>query len=272
MKLADLVDDKVIDLKTLKADQELVKDIQTQLSRLSLYPSSYIDGLYGQVTEAALDLFCEAVQLDTMQTGRFGHTFAQQLQTVQDLPEHKFLSEADYQRAAKSSGVEVAAIKAIVEVEAAGSGFLPDGRPQILFERHLFWSYTPLPVSQIRPDLSSPTPGGYLSGEREWDRLNAAMSFDRVAALRATSWGLGQVLGDNYQSAGYLNVEAFVRAMFESEGKQLEAMMSFIRANQLDSALRHHDWTRFAAGYNGIAGVGVYDLKLAEAYNRMAVA
>jgi len=267
MKLAEIVANKVIDLQMLKADQELVKDIQLQLSRLSLYPSSYVDGLYGQVTEGALDLFCEALHLDTMNTGKFGETFAQQLQTVQDLPEHKFLSQADYQRAANLLGVEVAVIQAVVEVEAAGTGFLPDGRPKILFERHLFWSLTPLPVSQTRPDLSSPTPGGYLGDEREWDRLKDAISFDREAALRATSWGLGQVLGDNYQSAGYSNIEAFVRAMFESEGKQLDAMMNFIRANQLDSALRRHDWARFAAGHNGSAGVGVYDIKLADAYN-----
>jgi peptidoglycan hydrolase-like protein with peptidoglycan-binding domain len=273
MKLEDIVsNDKVIDLQTLKADQQLVQDIQTQLSRLSLYPSSEIDGLYGQMTEAALNLFCEDLHLDNMDKGQFGKCFANQLLTVQDLPERRFLSEVDYERAAARLGVEVQAIRAVVAVEAAGSGFLPDGRPKILFERHLFWSFTPLPVSQTRPDLSNPRPGGYIGGAAEWNRLNDAIKFDRTAALRATSWGLGQVLGDNYQVAGYSDVEAFVRAMFESEGRQLDAMMNFIQGNHLDSALRQHDWARFAAGYNGIAGVGVYDIKLANAFTQLAVA
>lgn len=272
MKLVDIsASNKVIDLQTLKADQELVTEIQTRLSKLLLYPSSGIDGLYGQVTEAAIALFCEALHLDNMQTGKFGKTFAEQLQTVKDLPEHKFLSDADYQRAANLLGVEVEVIRAVVSVESDESGFLPDGRPKILFERHLFWSFTPLPVSQTRPDLSNPIPGGYLGGAAEWGRLNAAMQFDRVAALRAASWGLGQVLGDNHEIAGYQDIEAFVRAMFQSEGKQLDAMMNFIRGNQLDRALGRHDWTSFAIGYNGIAGVGVYDVKLAAAYNQFAL-
>jgi hypothetical protein len=273
MNLEDIVtNNKVIDLQTLKADQTLVKQIQTRLSKLQLYPSSEIDGLYGQVTEAGLEVFCDALHLNNMDLGKFGKDFVNQLLTVNDLPEHKFLSDIDYQRAAALLGVEEVAIRAVVSVEAAGSGFLPDGRPKILFERHLFWSFTPLPVSQSRPDLSNPMPGGYRGGAAEWDRLNDAIKFDRTAALRATSWGLGQVLGNNYSVAGYDDVEAFVRAMFESEGKQLNAMMSFIKGNGLDIALQRHDWARFAAGYNGIAGVGVYDIKLAEAFSEQLVA
>lgn len=36
----------------------------------------------------------------------------------------KYLTEADYERAAKDLGVEVAMIKAVVDVEAVGRGFL----------------------------------------------------------------------------------------------------------------------------------------------------
>ena len=68
------------------------------------------------------------------------------------------------------------------------------------------------------------------------------------------------------------DVEAFVRAMFASEGKQLDAMVNYIRGNHLDVALRRQDWTSFAIGYNGPAGAGVYDIKIANAYNQLAVA
>ena len=46
-----------------------------------------------------------------------------------------------FEDAAKTLNVEVAAIRAVHQVEAGGrSGFLPDGRAMILFEGHIFWS------------------------------------------------------------------------------------------------------------------------------------
>ena len=52
------------------------------------------------------------------------------------------LTDADFARAAKALNVEVAAIRAVAEVEAAGAGFLPDGRPAILYEAHIFHAET----------------------------------------------------------------------------------------------------------------------------------
>jgi hypothetical protein len=185
-------------------------------------------------------------------------------------PGSKQLSDADYQRAANLLGVEVAAIKAVVKVEAAGRGFLADGRPKILFERHWFWKLTPLSVSKTRPDLSNSKAGGYLGGAREWDRLNAAINFDRAAALKSASWGLGQVMGFNHKVAGHDDIEEFVKAMYQSEGKQLDAMMAFIKNHPpMVSALRSHNWAAFAKRYNGPAYLrNQYDTKLAQAFSR----
>lgn len=278
MKLEDIINQNlVIDLTTLKTDEELIEQIQTKLSNLGLYPSSIIDGLYGNRTETALIDFTDAVQLDNMVTGKFGGTFAEKILSINELPQTKVLNDIDYKRAANLLGVEVAVIRAIVEVESAGNGFLPDGRPKILFERHWFWKLTPLPVSRTRPDLSNSKPGGYLGGTREWDRLSDAIKFDRIAALKSASWGLGQVMGFNYEVVGFSDVEEFVRAMHENEGKQLQAMMNFIKNNPrtyrnrtMLTALRNHDWQTFAYVYNGSGGVGVYDIKLAAAYKRHA--
>ena len=52
------------------------------------------------------------------------------------------LTDDDFARAAKELNVEVAAIRAVAEVEAAGAGFLPDGRPSVLFEAHVFHQHT----------------------------------------------------------------------------------------------------------------------------------
>lgn len=278
MKLEDIINQNlVIDLTTLKTDEELIEQIQTKLSKLGLYPASLVDGLYGDRTETALTEFTDAVQLDNMITGKFGRTFAEEVLSINELPETKLLTDIDYKRAANLLGVEVAVIRAVVEVESAGHGFLPDGRPKILFERHWFWKLTPLPVSRTRPDLSNSKPGGYLGGTREWDRLSDAIKFDRIAALKSASWGLAQIMGFNYEIAGFSDVEEFVRAMHDSEGKQLQAMMNFIKNNpatyqnrNMLTALRNYDWRTFARIYNGSGGLGVYDLKLAAAYKRHA--
>src|SRR5260370_5919444 len=49
------------------------------------------------------------------------------------------LSDADLIAAAETLNVPVAAIRAVNEIESRGQGFLPDGRPVILFERHVFY-------------------------------------------------------------------------------------------------------------------------------------
>lgn len=275
MKLADLIHhDATIDFRTLQTDAELLEEIQTRLASLRFYPPTDVDGLYGPLTKAALAKFCDAFKLDSMQHQRFGKAFAKQLlhanppKDGKKPSKAKVLIDADYHRAADRLAVDVAAIRAIVAVETEGSGFLPDGRPKILFERHWFWSLTPLPVSQTRPDLSDPEPGGYLGGAHEWERLNAAMQFDRPAALQAASWGLGQILGVNHELAGYKDIEAFVQAMHDSEGKQLDAMVNFIIHQDLVKALQHCDWTTFARVYNGPAGVGVYDVRLAKMFKQ----
>jgi hypothetical protein len=57
--------------------------------------------------------------------------------------------------------VPAAEVWAILEVETSGSGYLPDGRPRILFERHIFRRQTEGRFDAAAPDLSQPTAGGY---------------------------------------------------------------------------------------------------------------
>ena len=50
----------------------------------------------------------------------------------------KILTNEQIVAQAKALGVEVAALKAVIEVECKGSGFNTDGSPVILYERHKF--------------------------------------------------------------------------------------------------------------------------------------
>ncbi len=185
----------------------------------------------------------------------------------------KELTEADYQKAAAAINVPVAAIKAVVRVETSGGGFFKDGRPKILFEAAWFSDYTKGRYDASHPNISSRrwNPSLYIGGPREYDRLAAAMKLDRQAALMSASWGLGQVMGGNYQSAGYTNVETFVKDMYESEGKQLLAMVQFIKSNGLADELRQQNWAGFAHGYNGPGyRANNYDVKLRDAFRHFS--
>jgi hypothetical protein len=185
----------------------------------------------------------------------------------------KELTEEDYKKAAAFLNVDVPAIKAVVRVECSGSGFFKDGRPKILFEAHCFGHDTGYCFDNTHPNLSGRRwdTRKYYGGSREYERLEKAKALNEEAALKSTSWGLGQVMGFNYKVAGYPDVLSFVKDMHVSEGKQLMAMMNFIKNNGLDKPLRKHDWAAFAYGYNGPGyRKNKYDTKLAEAYRHFS--
>src|SRR5262249_14655771 len=147
---------------------------------------------------------------------------------------------------------------------------LPDRRPVILFERHVFSRETNHAFDAAHPDISNPQAGGYgAGGAAQYERLQRALALDRRAALHSASWGIGQLMGFNAQIAGYADVEAMVAAMTVSESEQLLGMAGEIIHNQLDRALRGHDWTTFARGYNGPAyAKNSYDTRLAAAHQK----
>lgn len=181
------------------------------------------------------------------------------------------VTEAGITQATRRLRVNAPEIWTVLEVETTGCGFLPDRRPRILFERHIFHRQTQGDFDATAPDLSNPQSGGYLGGVREYDRLACAIALDRGAALRSASWGIGQVMGFNAGLVGFQDVEIMVVAMRESEDEQLQALFQFVIANELDTALRQHDWERFARGYNGPSfAQNEYDKKLGAAFSRFS--
>lgn len=182
------------------------------------------------------------------------------------------LGPSDVANAAASLQCEPAAIWAVCDVESAGGGFLPDKRPKILFEAHIFGGLTQHRWDGTHPNVSSPGWNRALygaPGAHQYDRLAEAIGLDRPAALQAASWGMFQILGMNYAACGFAGIEDYVAAMCAGEGAQLAAFAAFCRHGGLDRFLRAHDWTRFALGYNGPGEAdNDYDAKLAAAYRR----
>lgn len=188
------------------------------------------------------------------------------------------LTEDDYVAAAKLLKCDVAAIKAVAEVESSGNGFLSDGRLKILFEGHQFYKFTKGEFAVSHPTICYKkwttqfyTKGANadIRGAGELARLEQAMALNRTAALMSASYGKFQIMGFNFAVAGFTNVEDFYNAMQISEGEQLSAFCNYIKNNAIDDELRSHNWAGFAFRYNG-AGYrkNQYDTKLAKAHKK----
>jgi hypothetical protein len=178
------------------------------------------------------------------------------------------LTQAGLTLAAGDLAVNPPELWTVVAVETSGCGYLPDRRPQILFERHVFHRLTSGRFDA--GDISSPVPGGYgAGGSHQYDRLNAAIALDRTAALQSASYGLGQIMGENFALAGFGGVEEMVAAMVDSEDAHMKAMSTFIGKGKLAASLQSHDWTGFASHYNGPSyATNHYDTKLAAAFQK----
>lgn len=180
------------------------------------------------------------------------------------------LTQDDIIAVAGALAVDPPAVRAVCDVEAAGSGSLPDGRPTILFEAHAFWNETGGSFGES--NISSPVWDRTLygaGGAHQYDRLAQAIALDRDAALKSTSWGLFQIMGGNFLDAGFADVETMVAAMILGEPAQLAAFGAFCRVTGLATRLRAHDWAGFARGYNGPGyAANGYDSKLAGAWRK----
>ncbi|MEB2775274.1 N-acetylmuramidase family protein [Algoriphagus sp. D3-2-R+10] len=192
-----------------------------------------------------------------------------------------FLGEQDLIDFAKRYQLDLAAVKAVNEVESSGKGFFIDGRPKILFEGHVFWRQ--LKARGINPEdfansfnetvlYKKFSKNHYLGGSREYGRLELAATISsdpkfREAALASASWGSYQVMGFHAIPLGYPSVQQFVDEMYKHERNHLEVFGRYILKNGCIDYLRAKNWAKFAECYNGSAyAANKYDEKMAKAY------
>lgn len=245
----------------------------TELQRLLTQHGAHltVDGWFGQATEAAVLAFQKRVGL--VADGIAGDKTLARLRGDQS---PRLLRDTDLQQAAEQLGIPLAAIRAVNQVESNGHGFLPDGRPVILFERHIMYRQLKIAqrnadtLAQHYPNLVNPQRGGYAGGSAEWMRLNNASTIDADAAVDAASWGLFQIMGYHWPRLGYQNSQHYAHSMRQSEGLQLDAFVRFILSDStLHKALKSRRWAEFARLYNGPAyKENLYDVKLVRAYER----
>lgn len=246
--------------------------LQQRLNRAS--QSVAVDGWYGPTTEAAVRAFQHSRHL--VEDGIAGPRTQDALLGTVD---PRALTQTDIERAAAELGCESAVINAVVEVESPRTGYLPDGRVMILFERHVFWRQ--LQAHGIDPaNVNAPTSilsqarGGYVGGVAEYARLAQAVAIASEPAMEACSWGRFQLMGFHAKALGYFNASQMATAFAKGEAEQLQAFARFVQSDaELLKALRNRKWAAFARIYNGPAYAdNLYDVKLAKAYARHTAA
>lgn len=166
------------------------------------------------------------------------------------------------QSEAKRLGVEVAALRAILEKESKGSGFNADGTPKILYERHVMYNRLRqncgLNIAVLYKDklpslvhTSGYGAGGYGKYSEQPKKLEAAAKIDRTSALESCSWGIAQIMGYHWKLCGFSSVQQFVNAMYKSEDSQFEVFVKFLEGSGIVPYLKKLDWANVALRYNG---------------------
>lgn len=257
-------------LLRLNSTGDKVKELQSLLNKQGY--SLITDGHFGRLTENAVKDYQSKNNLAV--DGIVGNITMNLLRGSSS--NNKTLSNEDILWASKQLNCEPAAIKAVSEVESAGSGYLQDGRLTILYERHIMrrrliaYKIDPVPYIKSHPNLVNTATGGYSGGVREHDRLNKAKEIHELAAMDSCSWGMYQIMGYHAQALGYKDVKGMVSSMEESSRGHLDAFVRFIKLDtNLLRAIQNKDWSRFARLYNGPGyAANKYDTKIASAYNR----
>lgn len=209
-----------------------------------------------------------------------------------NLTKPDYPSESAFLVASNLLNVDIKVIKSFAKVESGTYGaFLDNGEPVILYERHTFHrltkgKYENKPPAKIKGEfytLSYPSPGGYGPVSIQHAKLRAAAILDRDAALKSCSWGLFQLMGENYSLCSHSSLQSFINAMYNHVDDHLTAFCHFVLNNKkkvrgklLIEALRSNppdytpDYEVASLIYNGPKAINNgYHIKFRKAYEAL---
>jgi peptidoglycan hydrolase-like protein with peptidoglycan-binding domain len=265
-----------------ESTQGAVTEMQQFLEREGFSLPDYgVDGIFETETQSAVNAFRASKDLpatgvfDSQAMGDSGahggvmNWLRRQVErTVQQEPDVSMPAGAggsfagiDLGSLSRETGIEPAFLMAILQQESAGN---PSA---IRFEPHLFNRKSKngkVPFTAAEGKTFSLT-----SSETNKGAFERAYNIDADAAVRSTSWGLGQVLGGHLINL-YGGPERGIEAFWGNPRKvSLELIVEWIKANpRAVSAAKNKDFANFARIYNGRNyKMNNYDVKLEQGYN-----
>lgn len=188
------------------------------------------------------------------------------------------LTDEDYAEVAEKLGIEIAAIKAVVEIEAgkAHKGFWELGKPIINFDMSVVNKFAPklgVNLSKYRkshPEIWGASKKKYGSQQAsEWARFETLRSVDNTLGIYSSFWGMFQIGGFNWKLCKTKDANEFFELMCRSEKDQLILFANFIESTDMVKYLKAKNWAGFASRYNGpsYASRG-YHTRMAKAYTK----
>lgn len=181
------------------------------------------------------------------------------------------LNDDDYADVARRLDIDIAAIKAVVDVETGRQhiGFCAPHLPIVYFDAKVFKRNCTRRGIVLSGGASLIKSGHGVNQQQAHQRLRQAIEIDSIAAVESTFWGMFQIGGFNWKLCGCRNLTEFVRQMQLSEPAQLQLFANFLVNTGLVKYLREKNWHAFARSYNGprYAARG-YHTRLARAYKK----
>jgi len=157
---------------------------------------------------------------------------------------------------AQEINIEPRLLLALAVLEAKSKGLHAQDIPVILFERHIFYrllkkqGFDVDKLSLKSPTLINKTPGGYLGGLKENERLRQACAINAELAYQSASYGLFQIMGFHALALGYQSGQYFAKQMGQSELNQCDAFIRFLSSiNVLADEVLKVEW-EFRLYYN----------------------
>lgn len=190
--------------------------------------------------------------------------------------EKEYADETVWEDAIKKLGVNnIDLLKTIAYQESYIEPFLDD-HTKIRYERHRFYElykskYGEEKANELSlkfPNLVNKISGGYGenvfltqkgfdklgANNHQFERLKEAMKLDKSIALQSTSYGVFQLMGENYSHSSD-TVEDFFENMENSEIFQINATVEFLKKDTgkkgFSNALNNKNWELVASIYNG---------------------
>lgn len=162
------------------------------------------------------------------------------------------VTDDDLKAIAARLGCSIPQLRAVSKVESGGAAFDKQGRPKILFERHIYYRQTEGRFGTS--PWSSQKAGGY--NEDSWSKLTNAAGQDVDAAFASASWGKFQVMGMHWRGLNYPSPLEMAYSTVTNEAAHYEMLARYIERFDLKRALAQlstnpQDNVAFATGYNG---------------------